>query len=455
MTILFFSIHVKTPLAVRKWLLFFDTLGSRVALQIVFVTETADDMERVHQELNGRAIIVTSLDHKRVGKRFSEDDDSFPIDLGTKKYVEAIGKSHPTNWIRTQQQKFSTILTENEVDHVCLAVDEPYNSPLYLILEQVTRSKRIGTSLIKCPAFRCGIFDGLTRSSKEIQRIYKRKVAGELSTGERLKVDDFCKGYRRLTTSEPMKSILYQHSYSGSNLFWKSLDFVRRLLLVRFETIPDGVDYYLLLLGKRGGYRQFITAANFLDRRMVLEKLVDALPKDTWLVVKDHPHSLKGAIDYGLLKEIRKANRVCYVDPNTYSTDELIKNSLAVITSASSVVIDALVQRKPIAVLGENPELVNVTPDVVHRVERLKDLPDIYQKLTEDLEPPKRIDAFLFAFLSHTFLRHDRQETDWGRQPDPDKLRGAEKYTEIVNYGESYAHYIERIIEVANVTQKG
>ena len=85
MTILFFSIHVKTPLAVRKWFLFFDTLSSRVALQIVFVTETVDDMERFRQELNGRAIIVSALDHKRVGKRFSEDDDSFPIALGTKK----------------------------------------------------------------------------------------------------------------------------------------------------------------------------------------------------------------------------------------------------------------------------------------------------------------------------------------------------------------------------------
>lgn len=87
-----------------------------------------------------------------------------------------------------------------------------------------------------------------------------------------------------------------------------------------------------------------------LDQEALVERLAAALPPGMMLYVKEHPASI-GAHSVSRLKGVLRNGRVRLIHPGVGSYD-LIRDARAVITVNSKVGMEAIIQEKPVLVLG-------------------------------------------------------------------------------------------------------
>lgn len=88
-----------------------------------------------------------------------------------------------------------------------------------------------------------------------------------------------------------------------------------------------------------------------LDQERLVMRIVEALPSGMMLYVKEHPASI-GAHSPTSLKRVLGSGRVRLIHPSVGSYD-LIRNSRAIVTVNSKVGMEALIQEKPVLVLGQ------------------------------------------------------------------------------------------------------
>jgi hypothetical protein len=87
-----------------------------------------------------------------------------------------------------------------------------------------------------------------------------------------------------------------------------------------------------------------------VDQESLITRLVDALPEDVELVVKEHPMSI-GRTSFGMLRHLAAHPRIRVADPYASSL-ELIRRSAGVATISSTVGIEALLLERPVLTLG-------------------------------------------------------------------------------------------------------
>ena len=88
----------------------------------------------------------------------------------------------------------------------------------------------------------------------------------------------------------------------------------------------------------------------FLDQEAFVARLVRALPLGMSLYIKEHPASI-GAHSPSYLKQVLRDPRVKLIHPR-HNSHELIRNASAIVTINSKVGMEALLQEKPVLVLG-------------------------------------------------------------------------------------------------------
>ena len=396
--------------------MFIDELNRNGVTDLMILTSRKAEADLMSQCCVDRGIKVGSLEEECWEEANNISSNSSEKYLGSRTYLERLGEPDPDRWINKNKCLFENVLKRHEINRVCLAVGDAYNSPLFAVLEEVCRVHGIKTDLIQAPAFRIGVFDNLNRSSIAIQSIYEKKLATGLTNDERQRILNYCDAYRKFTTSTKVLSFGHQVRYPGSNILYAIYGRLKRKWSVVFDDLAPGEkDYFLFLPNKKDNYRQLLLTPRFSDNAMLAKRISYSLPNNTLLVVKDHPHTSRGALDYRFIKTVRALPNCLYVDPRRYTSDELIANARGVITVASTAIIDALVHMKPVLSFGQNPYLVNVDPPPIFKVISLGDLPRLFKKMKQTNEQIQRIEAFLYAFLSHTHSRLDGSKGDWGQ----------------------------------------
>jgi len=416
MKILFFTTHITTCDVANRWRVLIDDLNRNGVTDLMILTSRKAAADLVSQCCVDRGIKVGSLEEECWEEANNISSKSSENYLGSRTYLERLGEPDPDRWINKNKCLFENVLKRHEINRVCLAVGDAYNSPLFAVLEEVCRVHGIKTDLIQAPAFRIGVFDNLNRSSIAIQSIYEKKLATGLTNDERQRILNYCDAYRKFTTSTKVLSFGHQVRYPGSNILYAIYGRLKRKWSVVFDDLAPGEkDYFLFLPNKKDNYRQLLLTPRFSDNAMLAKRISYSLPNNTLLVVKDHPHTSRGALDYRFIKTVRALPNCLYVDPKEHTTDELIANARGVITVASTAIIDALVHMKPVLSFGQSPYLVNVDPLPVFNASSLEDLPELFKQMRQTNDQVERIEVFLYAFLSHTRSRLDGTKCNWGQ----------------------------------------
>ena len=90
----------------------------------------------------------------------------------------------------------------------------------------------------------------------------------------------------------------------------------------------------------------------FDDQAIAIEKLRQKLPKDIYIVIKEHPaqsdYSLRSEFFY---KRIKVLKNVIFTNPND-NTVKLVKNSLFVCTVTGTIALESILNKKPAIVFG-------------------------------------------------------------------------------------------------------
>lgn len=127
-----------------------------------------------------------------------------------------------------------------------------------------------------------------------------------------------------------------------------------------------------------------------LDQEGMVARLAEALPPGVMLYVKEHPASI-GAHSPARLKRALRSGRVRLIHPGVGSYD-LIRNARAVVTVNSKVGMEALIQEKPVLVLGRayyRGHGLTVDADVAG------DLSDAVRRVLAWRPDPRAVRAFL------------------------------------------------------------
>jgi hypothetical protein len=113
--------------------------------------------------------------------------------------------------------------------------------------------------------------------------------------------------------------------------------------------LPDGRFVYFPLQ-VTDDYKILRLRPHCVDQESLITGVLDALPADVDLVIKEHPMSI-GRTSLGMLRRLAGNRRIRIADPYTSSL-ELIRRSAAVATISSTVGLEAMLYAKPVLTLG-------------------------------------------------------------------------------------------------------
>jgi hypothetical protein len=145
-----------------------------------------------------------------------------------------------------------------------------------------------------------------------------------------------------------------------------------------------------------------VRSPQWLDQIYLLEKVCDILPSNYLVVAKEHPAAI-GAYSYRQLKPLISRDNFVLINPQNNSYD-IIKHSAAVLTINSKVGAEALIQCKPVFVLGEafynDHSLINKLPNL----DKLQQIMENDNKLQSVTTPNIiNITNFLSQLHEHVF----------------------------------------------------
>jgi hypothetical protein len=137
-----------------------------------------------------------------------------------------------------------------------------------------------------------------------------------------------------------------------------------------------------------------VRCREYLDQERLVKELAGSVPKGYMLYVKEHPAAV-GGHPVARLKEILELKNVRLLHPRLNSFD-IIRNSACVVTINSKVGFEAIMQQKPVVVLGKSfYKGKGVTIDVNNTSEISY---AISQAVSTDIDAQKRV-----KFLNRAF----------------------------------------------------
>lgn len=91
----------------------------------------------------------------------------------------------------------------------------------------------------------------------------------------------------------------------------------------------------------------------YIDQILAIEKILKKLPKEYFLIVKEHPKQHFLTRDKYFFKRLKMHRQIVYLKDDTISTKELIKKSKFVSTITGTGAWEALTLRKPVLLFGK------------------------------------------------------------------------------------------------------
>jgi capsular polysaccharide export protein len=191
---------------------------------------------------------------------------------------------------------------------------------------------------------------------------FRQRIVVEIAKYKGIKVYFFENGLLPNTLVFDEKGINYENSVPRNKAFYSDYHTLKSLptalvprvgknrdifkgekkgLPAKYIFVPFQVDYDT----------QIISHSSWIkNMRMLFETISKLkLPSDIYVVFKEHPSS---GVEYpDLYQEIQNSTQMDF--QNTYSTQELIENSIAVITINSTVGVESLLFHKKVIVLGD------------------------------------------------------------------------------------------------------
>lgn len=162
--------------------------------------------------------------------------------------------------------------------------------------------------------------------------------------------------FKRLSRKLYHKYILgRQEEYDA--ILWYAVYHVQKMLkrksLTAYYTQPDySTRYVYYPFHVPLDVQLTVRCPEYLDQESVVDKIASELPEGHMLYIKEHPAAI-GGHDFKRLTELLKNRKnVRLIHPLTNSFD-LIKNSACVVTINSKVGFEAIMQSKPVVVLGK------------------------------------------------------------------------------------------------------
>lgn len=122
--------------------------------------------------------------------------------------------------------------------------------------------------------------------------------------------------------------------------------------LMRFYEPPrDGDRYVFYPFHVPLDFQLTVRCSEYLDQLTLVERLAASLPNGVWLYVKEHPAAI-GAFPVARLRRVLRQPNVKLIHPR-HSAFTLIRDAQAVVSINSKVGMEAIMQGKPVLVLGE------------------------------------------------------------------------------------------------------
>ncbi|OIQ04893.1 MAG: hypothetical protein COV98_01660 [Candidatus Altarchaeum sp. CG12_big_fil_rev_8_21_14_0_65_33_22] len=142
----------------------------------------------------------------------------------------------------------------------------------------------------------------------------------------------------------------------------------------------------------------------YFNHAELVNSIALALPKDIKIYVKEHPGWIGGGTPLEQMKKIKKIEKVRVIDPSINSHD-LIKNSEAVITIASTTGWEAFLYEKTVITFGN---AFYSYSDLVYIPERIEQIPKLIKAVLENkkhyTDNKKLWESFIYAVLEASFF---------------------------------------------------
>lgn len=184
------------------------------------------------------------------------------------------------------------------------------------------------------------------RIPKKDEKFFKDMLLGQI-----ININNFKKIVRKLLHKYVLRKS-EEYDAIGWYCRWHFVRFFRRNLLKKYyvHDIP-GPQYVYFPFHVPLDLQLTTRAPEYLDQFFVIDYIARCLPYGYQLLIKEHPAAI-GAYSYLRIKRLLRYNKnICIVHPRVNSYD-LIENARCVVTINSKVGVEAIMQQKPVVVLG-------------------------------------------------------------------------------------------------------
>ena len=145
-----------------------------------------------------------------------------------------------------------------------------------------------------------------------------------------------------IETNNPFKAL---------NKFFK--EFIRRYLIKSILEIPNYNESFFLFSLHYMNDAQITFREPSLDQFKLIRDIARALPVNSYLYVKPHPHYFGSDVSFRELRKLSKINNIKIINP-MHSPIELINNSKGVLTVNSTTGFEALIMGIPLITFGHD-----------------------------------------------------------------------------------------------------
>ncbi len=171
--------------------------------------------------------------------------------------------------------------------------------------------------------------------------------------------------------------------------------------IIKYEKIRDSEKFIFFPLHVVLDMQVLVRSPFYFNQAELIKQIALSLPKNIKLYVKEHPAEI-GNTPMDQIKDIKSIENVRLLDPALNSHD-LIKNSEAVITIASTTGWEALLYEKPVITFGK---AFYYYSDLVYKIGRIEELPklikDVLKNKTYYNDNKKLWEIFIYSVLETT-----------------------------------------------------
>ncbi len=445
-TIVFFSANVNKLERAREWLLFIQAFSKLINSKIHLLVEN-DRQLQLFKKAGIRNVALHSLSSNvNTKKTYSKSQLEQFFERYTRYNLGRLrlhaqyshGSLFTNRKLNFNHLLYSHIefleefVSSVRADFVCFEKFEAYTSINVQILESVCNRHNIKTLFPHHSLKgRIAIYDNSRRVSSEIEQCFEKTECIGLTAKEEDKVLNFIETYKHFKQTEHNKHIFKKISQKKRPYVLKDVKHFSTLQMKkgfflknkkRYRLFSRAIRYdqfdfknkkfVLFLPNKINNYRTNLLSPYYSNASFLIKAISISLPPTHTLIVKDHPHSYKGNMDYSIINTVDELDNCQYLDPRQ-DTFEIAEYANMVFCVATTTGLELLTLFKHIIYFGSEPMFFGSQRAPIKRVTNLEELPELILHCTQVPVSRKKIIHYLHSVLSNSFSRAGIEHTSW------------------------------------------